>query len=253
MRAAELHEEALFKQPPIRDECPICILRLPGMNTGIKYQACCGKIICKGCIHAVRANKVGENRLAKLCPFCRAPEYTSQKEEHERLRKRLAVGDVNAMCAQGSYYDVGCCGFPKKRKKALELFHKAGEMGSAMAYNNIGYAYMHGESGLKVDLEKSMHYYELAAMRGGVQARYNLGCFAAKDKKWGVAIKHFTMAVSLGEDESLNKIRQLFKVGVATKDDYAKALQARQEYLDDIRSHQRDEAAAFNPVGYRYY
>ena len=51
-RAAELHKEALFKQPPINEDCPICFLRLPSMDTGWKYMSCCGKIICSGCIHA---------------------------------------------------------------------------------------------------------------------------------------------------------------------------------------------------------
>ena len=52
-RAVELHEEALFKQPPPPEDCPICILPLPSLITGSKYRACCGKIICSGCIHAV--------------------------------------------------------------------------------------------------------------------------------------------------------------------------------------------------------
>ena len=51
-RAAELHEEALFKQPPINEDCPICFLRLPSMDTGWKYMSCCGKMLCSGCIHA---------------------------------------------------------------------------------------------------------------------------------------------------------------------------------------------------------
>jgi hypothetical protein len=29
MRAAELHEELLFRQPPKEDDCPICFLVLP--------------------------------------------------------------------------------------------------------------------------------------------------------------------------------------------------------------------------------
>ena len=28
-RAAELHDEALFKEPPPREDCPICFLTLP--------------------------------------------------------------------------------------------------------------------------------------------------------------------------------------------------------------------------------
>ena len=47
-------------------------------------------------------------------------------------------------------------------------------------------------------------------------------------------------------------IQQLYKLGHATKDDYSKALQAYQKYLDEIRSEQRDKAAAANDK-YKYY
>ena len=40
--------------------------------------------------------------------------------------------------------------------------------------------------------------------------------------------------------------------GHATKDDYAEAIRARQAYLDDIRSDQRDKAAAFTDR-FKYY
>ena len=32
--AAKLHDEELFKQPPPLDDCPICFLRLPLMESG---------------------------------------------------------------------------------------------------------------------------------------------------------------------------------------------------------------------------
>ena len=45
---------ALFQQPPLNEDCPICFLTIPSMSTGSKYKTCCGKIICSGCIHAVK-------------------------------------------------------------------------------------------------------------------------------------------------------------------------------------------------------
>ena len=44
----------------------------------------------------------------------------------------------------------------------------------------------------------------------------------------------------------------MFMNGDATKDDYAKALRVYQTYLVEIKSAQRDEAAAFNDA-YKYY
>lgn len=86
-RAAELKDEALFKVPPPRDDCDICCLPLPLEAAESRYQACCGKVICVGCIHAVLMT---DNRC--LCPFCRAPESTSDKEYIERLTERVAGG-----------------------------------------------------------------------------------------------------------------------------------------------------------------
>ena len=80
-RAAEIYDEALFKDPPPKEECPICFLPMPerllscmtlppatissvpiadfaeaneeladmSMET---YASCCGKSICGGCIHS---------------------------------------------------------------------------------------------------------------------------------------------------------------------------------------------------------
>ena len=54
--------------------------------------------------------------------------------------------------------------------------------------------------------------------------------------------------------QSVKTIKQLYMDGGgATKDDYAKALQAYQKYVDGIKSESRDKAAAFNSEKYRYY
>ena len=45
-RAAELRDEALFKEPPPRDDCPICFLPLPLEAGESTFKSCCGKIIC---------------------------------------------------------------------------------------------------------------------------------------------------------------------------------------------------------------
>ena len=44
----------------------------------------------------------------------------------------------------------------------------------------------------------------------------------------------------------------MYSKGCATKDDYAKALQAYQAYLSEIKSDDRDKAAAFSD-DFKYY
>ena len=51
-RAAELHDEMLFKEPPPQGDCPICVIRLPSMGSGRRYMSCYGKILCTGCSYA---------------------------------------------------------------------------------------------------------------------------------------------------------------------------------------------------------
>ena len=98
--------------------------------------------------------------------------------------------------------------------------------------------------GVDVDTKKATHYWGLAAMRGDVQARHNLGCNECHAGKVDRALRHWVIAVKDGDSDSLESIKRMYKNGIATKDDYAKALQSYQEYLVEVKSDQRDEAAA---------
>ena len=84
-------------------------------------------------------------------------------------------------------------------------------------------------------------------MGGHALARHNLGKYEeviTRNKKR--ALKHFMIAVNSGWKDSLDSIKKLYLDGHATKDDYATALRAYQSYVNEIRSEQRDEAAAFD-------
>ena len=52
--------------------------------------------------------------------------------------------------------------------------------------------------------------------------------------------------------DSLKTIQQMYKDVEATKDDYAKALEAYQAYLSEIKSEDRDKAAEYDEL-YKYY
>jgi len=151
----------------------------------------------------------------------------------------------NKACCYGS----GTRGFPLDYAKALELWHRAGDLGHACSYYNVGVAYLKGD-GVKRDEKKAKHYYELAAMGGDAKARNGLGLLEMLEGNTKRALKHLMIAVGGGSNESLKTIKQFYMKGLATKDDYAKALRAYQAYLDEIRSDQRDEAAAFSEVEY---
>jgi len=66
------------------------------------------------------------------------------------------------------------------------------------------------------------------------------------------ALRHYMIAVSSGETDSLSAIQSLYSNGHASKEDYTTSLRSYQEYLGEIKSRQRDEAAATDEE-YRYY
>jgi len=66
------------------------------------------------------------------------------------------------------------------------------------------------------------------------------------------AMKHYMIAVRSGRQEALADIKKLYTIGQASKDDFMKALQSYQIYLGEIKSNQRDKAAA-TYEGCRYY
>ena len=246
-RAAELHDIKLFKQPLPKEDCDICMLLLPSLHTGYKYKTCCGKRICSGCLHAVekRDGDVG------ICPFCRTPAPTSDKELIEQTKKRMEIGDAEAMHNLGGCYFEGLYGLPQDRAKALELWYQAAKLGYATSYYSIAAAYDLG-NGVGRDEGKANHFWELAAMEGDTYARYNLGVYEWHAGNMSRALRHFMIAAGGGYNDSLENIKVIFMNGEATKDDYAKALQAYQANLVEIKSPQRDEAAAFHER-YKYY
>ena len=55
-----------------------------------------------------------------------------------------------------------------------------------------------------------------------------------------------------GDHDSLKMIQRMYSNGHATRDDYAKALQAYQAYLGEIKSNDRDKASEYDEM-YKYY
>jgi len=243
-----LHDEALFKQPPPNEDCPICMDRLPTLELGSSYMECCGKLMCSGCFYSSIHDNQGNAVDNPKCPFCRAPHPLNDDEFIKRLKKRMEANDPIAVYKLGSYYRDGKFGLQQDYTKALEQYHRAAELGYAKAYDNIGIAYDTGH-GVEVDKKKARHYYELAAMGGDVKARWYLG---AMEYRVDRALKHYLIAVRDGDVDSLKCIKRLYSDGHVPKYDYTKALRLHQEYLDEIKSTRRDEAAAANDK-YRYY
>ena len=92
-RAAQLHDELLFKQPESSHlgDCPICCIPLPLDSKFV--QICCGKLICNGCAHA---NKMREEEasLDPSCPICKESLMKFTPDELEKfVTKRIKMND----------------------------------------------------------------------------------------------------------------------------------------------------------------
>ena len=248
-RAAELHDELLFKQPPPNEECPICMIRLPSLTSGRTYMSCCGKMICSGCMYANA--KMDPDK--QLCPFCRTPipDTVDDEETIKRLTERMEMNDAQAMYNLGTKYRHGLYGLSRDMAKAIELWHRAGKLGCASAYHNIGCSYESGD-GAEMNMKQAKHYYELAAIQGHTGARHNLGGMEGHEGDMDRALKHYMIAAHDGDTDSMEAITNLFKLGIVRKSDYAAALKLYQTAVDEIKSDLRDEYAAFSGLQ-KYY
>ena len=195
LRAAKIRDEALFKDPPAKEDCPICFLPMPvkliccvslppatlssvpicnfamaneelaniGMET---YYSCCGKSICKGCVDSFhKSGNIG------ACPFCNAMTGGKTNAEIvEEMMKRVEVNDAVSICKLANDYYHGAIGLLQDQAKAIELWKQAAKLGSIQAQYQLGCFFRQGG-----DSKKSKFHYEAAAMVGNEVARFNLG------------------------------------------------------------------------------
>ena len=219
-RAAELRDEALFKDPPAKEDCPICFLPMPlnlihcislppatilsvpiydyamaneelaNLETRDYYE-CCGKSICYGCSESfLRSHKI------YTCPFCKAERlYKTDEETVEGLMKRIEVNDADAMFELATYYKFGSLGLQQDHERVIELTTKAAELGHSHSHFFLGNT-IHDAGG---DLKKAKFHYESAAIAGHEGARHNLGLDEYHSGKKERAERHWKIAASAGE------------------------------------------------------
>ena len=101
-----------------------------------------------------------------------------------------------------------------------------------------------GGGAVEQDEKRGLWYMKMAAVGGCMMSRHNLGIFENKERcNLNRALRHWMIAAEAGLDESLQNIGYLFRVGLASKADYEKALRAHQKASDETKSDQRCEAA----------
>jgi tetratricopeptide (TPR) repeat protein len=270
-RAAELRDEALFKDPPAKKDCPICFLPMPNqliacislppatissvpisdyaeandMLAKVEAEAyfpCCGKSVCCGCIQSFY-----ESRIIK-CPYCKTQGTNKTNEKAvDELKKRVEANDASAILVLGNSYRSGLFGLQHDREKAIELWKQAAKLGSSQAHYHLGNVEFHEEGNSK----RAQIHYEAAAMAGHEAAR----CFLANmelDKSRKMkraesylmkerAVKHLKIAASAGHFTAMSILLGAFKGGIVSRDELESILTAYNNSCAEMRSEARDK------------
>ena len=264
LRAAELRDEALFKDPPSKEDCPICFLPMPLKliccvslppatitsvpindfaiaNEGLArmdtdgYYPCCGKSICKGCIHSF-----GTSGNIWTCPFCNTDQEKTDEEQVEELTKRVEANDAASICVLGNFYCRGINGVQQDQTKGVELYTKAAELGSSKAHNALGNIYYEGGN-----MKKANFHYAAAAMAGHENSRYNLGCMEKKSGNMDGAVKHWTIAASAGHYDAMHNLLVALIEGYVSRESVNSILAAYNKSCAEMRSESRDAFIRF--------
>jgi TPR repeat protein len=263
-RAAELRDEALFKDPPPKEDCPICFLPMPArlllcmtlppatiMSVPIYdfaianerladepmetyYYPCCGKSICRGCVHSFcNSGNIGN---ASKCPFCNSDRADKTVEEGVAdMMKRAEANDPISIFVLANCYQRGKAGFSQDQERAIELYAKAAELGYIMAHYQLGGIYDEGGK-----LKKAKFHWEAAAMAGHEVARFNLGALDSQTGNLERAMKHWTIAALAGYYEAMHHLRILFEKGLVSRESIDSTLAAYNNSCADVRSEARD-------------
>ncbi|EJK56952.1 hypothetical protein THAOC_23062 [Thalassiosira oceanica] len=141
----------------------------------------------------------------------------------------------------GNNYFYGNLGLTKDVPRAIELWSEAAELGSIDAHYQLGVAYYAGVV-VEEDRPIGINHWQQAAMKGHVKSRYNLGIVECENGNCELAVQHWMISVKMGDQRSLNAIKDMFKDGDATKAQYAEALLGYRDAVEEMKSPQREEA-----------
>ena len=258
-RAAELHDEALLKDPPAKEDCPICFILIPiglvccvslppatissvpirdfaNANEELankameQYYSCCGKSICSGCIHSFCESGNLDN-----CPYCNAEVDKTDEEYVEDIMKRVAANDAGAMYILGSTYEYGGKGLQHDHAKAMELYARATDLGSSKARYNLAVIYRK-----EGDLKKAKFHTEAAAMAGHEEARNMLGNIEFESGNKEQAVKHWIIAASAGNFVAMHHLKRCYENGYVSRESIDSTLTAYNTSCVEMRSEARD-------------
>ena len=212
----ELKGADLFAPLPPTDDCAICLVPLPHVQSKIVYKGCCGNRICKACHFENEASIKKQNeeesagkKIASACPFCREPVPKSDPEVRRHLHAACLRNDHIAITQMGNHYWDGLHEAPQDDLKALDCWIRAVELGSFDACTNIGNGYNEGK-GVAINEGRTALFYRVGALRGSIGARHKIGLSDYESGNHEIAIRHWKIAAEAGYQPSLDQLKKIY-------------------------------------------
>ncbi|EJK71305.1 hypothetical protein THAOC_07276, partial [Thalassiosira oceanica] len=220
--------------------CPLCcppIEQPVGKHSSL--ETCCMKIVCDGCLLASRQRGMGN-----FCAFCRTPTPDGDAARLALVRKRVDAKDPKAIEFLASTYYCGNDGHQQDIHRVFELWTEAARLGDLDGHFNLGCMYYFGKN-VEQDVARGIRHWQHAAIQGHPDSRHALGLHECDEGNHELAVQHLMISANLGDEDSLNEIKEMFMEGHATKAQYAETLKGYQNALEEAKSPQREVAKAF--------
>lgn len=163
-------------------------------------------------------------------------------------------------CASGFLYAAHVCMFDKKEfDKAIRLYEKAAENGSAMAAYSLASLYEMSND-IPHDAEKCIRWYRRAAELGKSNTDYEIGSLYAEgaivQKDMEKAVQYYRQGVAAGCDDCMTALAVCLLNGGGTEQDEAEALRllkqaanmGNPDALEELQKLKRDVGDGVNPT-----
>ena len=177
------------------------------------------------------------------CPFCRQPYAENEEDIKKNFIKRIDAKDPVALYYLGKEHYV-----KGNYESAFKYYTKAADLGDVDAHYPLSEMYREGR-GVEKDGERELYHLEEAAIAGHPGARFNLACYEVIHGRDERAAKHWIIAGNLGDDESIQKLKKVYKHGFVSKEEFAAALRGHHAAVNAVKSPQREEVKQHHRKG----
>ncbi|EJK77334.1 hypothetical protein THAOC_00841, partial [Thalassiosira oceanica] len=154
------------------------------------------------------------------------------------VQKRVDAKDPVATEFLAVAYFDGNHGLHQDIPRAIDLWTEAARLGDLNAHFQLGLLYFFGE-GVEKDVGRGIRHWQHSAIRGHSESRFMLGLHEFTSGNHELAVQHWMITAKMGGEEALNKIKDMFMKGLATKAQYADSLTGYQNALEESKSPQR--------------